>query len=715
MTGIARAGPGLARRVAAALSSFATRILFGRDVAVDLRADRERLSSELSRRLSELYSLQELTHVLSASLRFDTVVAEVARYAMRALDASGAAVLLAPEHGGAFEVVAAKGFLAVHLQQRVDPESGGLALEAIGHERLETRTGPPGTRLALFGEAEARAAVAAPLRAHGVTVGAIVVADKLVGEFTPEDARLLSTAATHAAVVLANARFFELVRNGKEQWEATFDSLAEGIALVDAQARIRRANHGLATLTDLEIRRVIGQHLCHLLFGEHETLREQLDAAKRGVRGPALVHRSDRLGRTLRVAVAPLANPSLEAAAVVVVEDITDQKRLEGRLIQSEKLASVGTLVSGVAHELNNPLTSIAGLSEFLLEQGVGDDPAREHLRVINDQAERASRIVRNLLSFARKGPVEKAAVDVGDIVQRTVLLLGYELRQSGITVETAVATGLPPVTGNRDQLQQVVLNLLTNAAYALARMPAGAARRIAVSVAEEEGRVVARVRDTGPGIPPDVAAQIFDPFFTTKPPGEGTGLGLFLSFGIAESHGGSLTVDSDPGLGTAFTLSLPPAGLAPEPAPGPEPVALPAAAPEAGPAAPPAPAAMPRRARRILVVDSDAAVRRTVAVLFAHEGHFVDAAATGGEALQLADARSYDLVIADRRAAALDEPFTTALGRLHPEWAGRVIISAASTRPPAAPVPGQPRFLAKPFNLKDLREAAAAVWAAAD
>ncbi len=690
------AAPSLPRRLASAIAGFFARLLYGRDVPADLRADRERLAGELSRRLAELYSLQELTHVLSASMRFDTVVAEVARYAMRALDASGAVVLLAPEQHGAFEVVAAKGYLAEHLRAHVDPESGGLVLEAIGHERLEMRTEPPGRQLTLFGTARARTAVAAPLRAHGVTVGAIAVADKLVGDFTTADARLLSTAATHAAVVLANARLFELVRNGKEQWEATFDALGEGIALVDAEARIRRANDALAALRGVEVRSVIGQHLCHLLFGEHETLRDLLAAARAGERRPPLERRSDKLGRTLRVAAAPLQNPSLEAAAVVVVEDITDRKRLEGRLIQSEKLAAVGTLVSGVAHELNNPLTSIAGLSEFLLEQGKDEDPAREHLRVINDQAERASRIVRNLLAFARKGPAERAPVDLAEVVQRTVLLLGYEMRQAGIAIESRLASGLPPVLGNRDQLQQVVLNLLTNAAYVLARLPDDAPRRITVSVAAEGGFVVARVQDTGPGMAPEVAAQIFDPFYTTKPPGEGTGLGLFLSFGVAESHNGLLTVDTAPGRGTTFTLSIPVsvgAGPAPAPATAPEPTA-----PEPAP-----------RGRRILVVDDDPAVRRMVDLLFTHEGHAVDGVATGGDAMELIRAKDYDLVIADRRAAVKNEPFIRVLSFEKPAWGGRLIVSASAARVEVSPSGGT--VLRKPFNLKDLREAAAAVW----
>jgi two-component system NtrC family sensor kinase len=673
------------------------RVVLGRDLTADLRADRERLSSELARRLGELYSLQELAHVLSASVRFDDVVAEVARYAMRALDASGAVVLLAPEDGGAFEIVAARGVLAAQFRRRIDPASGGLVLEAIGHERLERRDGD-GTLLVLFADCSAHAAVAVPLRAHGVTVGAIAVVDKLVGTFSTDDARLLSTAATHAAVVLANARFFELVRDGKEQWEATFDALTEGIVLVDRDAVIRRANDAMGVILGRTLDSVVGQHLGDSLFGDRPAVVELVSAARAGRRPLAVVRRSSA-GRILRVAASPLTHPTAEVSAVVVVEDITDQKALESQLMQSEKLASVGTMVSGVAHELNNPLTSIAGLSEFLLEKGVGDEPSREHLRIINDQAERASRIVRNLLSFARKSPAERSPLDLGDVARRTAALMGYELRRMGIELETDIAADLPPVLGNRDELQQVVLNLLTNAAYAVAQLPAGAPRRITVSVAASAERVVLRLADTGPGIAPDAAAKLFDPFYTTKPLGEGTGLGLFLAYGIAETHGGSLTVDSVPGQGATFTLALPCAAVD-----------------DAEPVPAAAVAALPRAvggARRILVVDDDPVVLRLVSVLFGHDGHRVDTAADGTDALRLAISEDYDLVISDRRAAAGSEPFVSALERLRPTWRGRMILAAADRPNATTDNLANLRLLRKPFNLRDLRMAAAAVWGA--
>jgi two-component system NtrC family sensor kinase len=391
---------------------------------------------------------------------------------------------------------------------------------------------------------------------------------------------------------------------------------------------------------------------------------------------------------------------------VVVVEDITEQRAIEAKLIQSEKLAAVGTLVSGVAHELNNPLTSIAGLSEFLLEQPAPGEHDREHLRVINEQAERASRIVRNLLTFARKASPETTTVDLADVVRRTLLLMRYELSLHDVEVvlEVDPPDQSPAVLGDRDQLQQVVLNLLSNAAHAVSALPPGRPARIEVAVFAEAACVTLRVRDTGPGLAPAVRDQLFNPFFTTKAPGEGTGLGLFICYGIAETHGGSLSGDNaKDGPGAVFTLSLPKApdgARASEPGPHPR------------ESAPPVP-----RGRRILLVDADPSVGRLVTALFGRDGHQVDAAQDPAHALSLAAECHYDLIVADRRAATdRGEPFTAALWRLRPEWQARTIVSTSDLRfamDEAADPPPPARWLPKPFNLRDLRDAATAVWEA--
>ena len=486
---------------------------------------------------------------------------------------------------------------------------------------------------------------------------------------------------------------FERIRRGKEQWEATFDAISEGIALVGAHGVVRRSNTAFAALVRRPVAAVVGAHLCEALFGERHALAELLHAASQGGHPAPLVRRSGTLDRVLRVAAAPVAHAVDDASLVVVVGDITQQQALEAQLIQSEKMAAVGTLVSGIAHELNNPLTSIAGLSEFLLEQSAAGTAGREHLQVINEQAERAGRIVRDLLTFVRKGPAVRASVDLADVVRRTLGLMAYELRRRGVTAELDLTPGTPPVIGDQHQLQQVALNLLGNAVHAVGDLPAGQPRRVTVSLQPEQRRVVLRVTDTGPGISDEVRAQMFGPFFTTKAPGEGTGLGLFVSYGIAEAHRGTLTAEPRPGPGATLVLSLPAADDAAAPA---------GAAQNAPPGGP---------ARRILVVDDDPVVRQVVSALFARDGHRVDAAVSGADAVRLAETERYDLVIADRLTSAGEEPFAAALTRLPGNPAQRLILSTSARRDgddhPAAGV----RLLQKPFDLRELKKAAEEVF----
>jgi two-component system NtrC family sensor kinase len=675
-------------------------------------AERDRVSVELSRRMAELSAFQGLSNVLASSLRLDRVATEVAQYAMRLASGRGAAVVLTASDGPRMEVAAAHGTLE-HCRGRVLEEDDGMVASVIGHERPERAGGDAPGPARLCGEVTADTAAVVPLRAHGLTTGALVVADKSAGVFTDDDVRLLSAVATHTAVVLANLRFFDMIRRGKEQWEATFDALASGVALIDGEARIQRANDSLAELLGEPVRKVIGLHLCHALFGEHETLSGLIREVRSGERPAPLLRRSEPLGRILKIAAAPVAHPEGGADVVVVIEDVTEQKAMETQLIQSEKMAVVGTLVSGVAHELNNPLTSIAGLTEFLLERAGSAGADREHLRVINDQAQRASRIVRNLLTFARKGSAEFGPVDMVDVVQRTTQLLAYDLKLRDIGVEVQTAE-VPPVLGNRDELQQVVLNLLTNAVQALEQLPEGALRRIAVTIEARSDEVAVRVEDSGPGIPPDVLPHIFDPFFTTKDPGEGTGLGLFISYGIAGAHGGTLSAASAAGGGAVFELAVP-TGPRARRRSGPHGRTSGPEARTSGPqAAAPATNGDATRAggpvRRILVVDDDPTVCRVVSALFTHDGHQVDSAGTGSEGLRLAERNEYDLVVADRRAESGGRSFAAALLELRPGWTSRLLVSSSDPRSAELAESGV-RVLQKPFNLRDLRAAAAAAW----
>ena len=669
--------------------------------------ERRRAAEELNRRLSELFSLQELSYVLSDSLELDRIVEQVVRYAVRFLDAQGALLaLLGDAPGDPLQVAAAEGSLAQLRGQKIQGDDAGLVARSTGHEHLELIRNSGSEPTVIVKGFEAAAAAAVPLRSHGSVIGTLIITDPREGVFVREDIRLLSTLATHAAVVIANARFFEMVRRAKEQWETAFDALSEGIAVVDDEGRVRRSNRALADLLNMPLQNVVGTPLGEALLGKPNALQELLAATRRGERPAPLVARSERLRRAVRVNAARIPGAATEQSIVVMVEDVTEQQALETQLVQSEKLAAVGQLVSGVAHELNNPLTSIAGLSEFLLEQKELGKKDRGHLQVIQEQAERAGRIVRNLLTFARKGAAERVPVDLNDVIRRTLSLTSYDLKLKDIQVERELSGALPDVFGDRHGLQQVVLNLVTNAAHAVAENPRERPREITVST-WFDGQVHLRVADTGPGIPDEVAQSVFTPFFTTKEPGKGTGLGLSITYSIVESHGGQITLEPrTPRGGAAFRVDLPPA---------PADAVRPALTPVHGT---PAVNAASTVKRTILLVDADPAVQRTIKALFARDGHDVEVAGDPQHALDLAQRGGFDLVITDARAMAPGKRGTLLAEELvtrMPALRDRIIVATGDVRPTTEETLARlgVRYVRKPFNLRDLRVEAARLWEA--
>ena len=612
----------------------------------EVQTERDDFARRLDRRINEIFSLQELSYVLSESLQMERIVEQVARFTSRFLEADGALVALASEVHAELRIAAAEGCLAPLLGRSIPSQEGGLLTQAIGRERIELAEGPaPGVEL-VSGVLVARTAVA-PLRAHGITLGALAVAARRDRPFSTQDLWLISTVAMQAAVVLTNSRFFGLLRQGKEEWETTFDALSEGIALVDGAGRITRANRALALLAGVPLASLVGRAFVPSLFTESEAAEELIAGARLGQsRIPTLLP-SAKLHRTLRLAGAPLPAHEGTASVVVMVEDVTDQRALEAQLIQNEKMAAVGQLVSGVAHELNNPLTSIAGLSELLLEQERLPADALEHLHVIHEQADRAGRIVANLLTFARKGTPEKVIVDLDDVAQRTTLLIQAELRLRGITLERATGERAI-VRGDRYEIQQVLLNLLTNAVHALSDLPTGAERRILVTTGRDGEHAFVRVTDTGAGIPPALTGHIFTPFFTTKQPGQGTGLGLSISYGIVESHGGRLSYAPAEGGGSTFTILLP--------------------VDEDDTVGRVAPS-------RVLVADADRSVHRIVTALLANEGVEIHAARTGAEVIAKTRDQAYDLLLLDPSLPGSSEPLVPFLLGQHPELSSRLVL----------------------------------------
>jgi signal transduction histidine kinase len=263
-----------------------------------------------------------------------------------------------------------------------------------------------------------------------------------------------------------------------------------------------------------------------------------------------------QLGIYLEVSTSPIFNDEGEVVASVhVARDITERKKMEEQLIVTDRLASIGELASGIAHELNNPLTSVIGYSDLLLGKDVPDD-VKEDLKVINREAKRTAGVVRNLLIFARKHPEEKQSVDVNKVIQGVLELRAYEQRVNNIEVNTQFAPDLPEIMANGFELQQIFINIIINAEHF---MTEAHGRGTLTITTEQVGNIIrASFADDGPGIAEENMGHLFDPFFTTKEVGKGTGLGLSICHGIIATHGGKIYAESELGKGATFIIELP-------------------------------------------------------------------------------------------------------------------------------------------------------------
>ncbi len=399
--------------------------------------------------------------------------------------------------------------------------------------------------------------------------------------------------------------------------------------------------------------------------------------------------------RRIRFNFSPLADAKGNIEGVVLSgRDVTDLKRLEEQLIQAEKLAAMGQMLAGVAHELNNPLTAILGVTELLREREGTADSVKRQLELTHRQARRAARIVQNLLEFSRPASPQKRSVDVNNLVERTLQLHDHSLRRNNIQVDFRPQPELPGVVGDANQLIQVLLNLVTNAEQAIREVRETG--RIQIRAGSNATHVTVTVQDDGVGIRPEALPRIFDPFYTTKRPGGGTGLGLSICMSIVREHGGNIEAESLPAGGSAFTIFLPVAS-------GRQSEALPPS--EALRAT-----ADLLRGRAVLVLDDEESLRMLLQEGLSAQGLRVACAATTEEALALVAQFSYDVLLCDLH---LSSGGLAVDGR---RAASRILEAAAGQKPiviymtgdlveiqhlPAGS--GEPLPLQKPFRISDV------------
>ncbi len=445
-------------------------------------------------------------------------------------------------------------------------------LDVVSHEW------PTGVRRSI---AELELTYYLPCSARGRTIAYLGVSRTEAHDFlSSEDVELLMTLSGYVGIAIDNAKLYESLQRKADEYERLkefseniVESIHVGILAADLEDRVESWNSQVEKLTGILRQDAVGRKLRELL---PEDLCDQLEMSRddAGVQNIYQYRMRDRGAgpdnATLNIAAAPLiSREGARIGRLIILDDVTDRAELERRLMQADKLSSIGLLAAGVAHEVNTPLAVISTYAQMLAKQISGDEQKAPLLEKIARQTFRASEIVNSLLNFSRTSPTEFVPLDLNKVLRETLTLVEHQFATSSVKADLALDENIPLIKGSPGKLQQVFLNLFLNARDAI-ESGASSGGSLAIETERWNGAVRVKVRDTGAGIAPENLARIFDPFFTTKGARKGTGLGLSVSYGIVREHGGNIEVQSQVGHGTQFVLTFPVSSagrLAPPPA----------------------------------------------------------------------------------------------------------------------------------------------------
>jgi two-component system NtrC family sensor kinase len=488
---------------------------------------------------------------------------------------------------------------------------------------------------------DTKSEIAVPVRIAGVVEAVLNVESDRVAAFGETDVVVLETAANQLAIAIENARLFGRVRESEEEYRALVESAPIAVLQLDADGRVTYANPAFSDLTGYDRSTALSRFgLARELAAPEdraafEAARADAAAgrARRGLEFRAI--HADGGVRWVSAELQPLvAEGGARKGVLVLARNITREKELANQLHQSEKLKAMGEMVSGVAHELNNPLSGILGFAQLFLSRP-SEQWSRRDMEKIEGNARRCKKIVENLLTFARQSRSERVPGNLNEVIESVIALNEYQFRMDNVEMVRDFDSRVPAIPLDVSRWQQVFINLASNAREAMVEA-ACSPRRVTFSSRLKGAEIVIQVRDTGPGIPRHLRGRVFDPFFTTKE--HGTGLGLGLCYGIVADHGGSIVAeDADPGTGATITIRVPCVSATEAPA-----------SPDARQAAK-AESKVP--VRKALVIDDEQIVRDVVTNVLELHGYDVDTARDSTEAFERIDSGTrYDVVLSDLR-----------------------------------------------------------------
>ncbi len=520
--------------------------------------------------------INELSSIINSSLSIGTIFRMVVSELRKSIDYSRASLLLYNEADDNLLIFALDTEMRTTMKKGVkapmEGTSAGWVVRNnkpwISYDLRETRF-PLDQRLLHEG---IRSTISIPLF-HDRMLGVFNFDSTNPSQYSEKDLELLLPVAKHIAVALENAVLFEEISKEKKEWERTFDAITDMVWIEDGRQQVIRANHTLLMRTGYSKSEITNKHCGELLDKLGITLDGCMCSETLSCKQPAFQELKSAGGSIFNFWAYPLIDEEGRLYAIVhYLKDVTAQRRIEQQLIRTDKLASLGTLVAGIAHEINNPLGIIAGYSEALLDRAAAPalsamkefEDFPDYLKTIHSEIFRCKGILKSLLEFARPSGGTFREIDINELIKEVLLLLQHRTAKLKHTLALDLDRDVPKIHADAGSLRQLLLNLLLNAIYFT---PEGGSIFIKTEPDDspEETRfpgcprrVRLSVTDTGSGIPDDLIERIFDPFFTTRPVGEGTGLGLTISHKIVEEHGGFIDVKSAPGKGASFIIMLP-------------------------------------------------------------------------------------------------------------------------------------------------------------